>query len=199
MPRIKPILDTRISGAWLLLAVLLVAVPTVEPAGAGARTSSAAPGSAAPVLASDSAPSVQTTLADFAWLEGKWRGDWGPRVAEQVWMAPRAGVMVGLFRVAEGDKTLVVELVSLVEQPDTIEFHLRHFTPSLAPWETSAPAVLQLTAVDAKKAVFENPASGEPKRVIFRRLDADTYVSHSEIVPEKGEPEVVEITYHRRK
>jgi hypothetical protein len=193
MPRIKPILDTRILSAWLLLAVLLGGVPSVEPAGAGARTSSAAPRSAA------TAPAAQSTLADFAWLEGKWRGDWGPRVAEQVWMAPKAGVMEGLFRVAEGDRTLVVELVSLVEQPDGIEFHLRHFTPSLAPWETSAPAVLNLTAVDAKKAVFENPANGEPKRVIFRRLDADTYVSHSEIVPEKGEPEVVEIIYHRRK
>lgn len=192
-------MDTRISSAWLLLAVLLGAVPTGQPAGAGARTSSAAPRSAASVLAADSVPSAQTTLADFAWLEGKWRGDWGPRVAEQVWMAPRAGVMEGLFRVAEGDKTLVVELVSLVEQPDGIEFHLRHFTPSLAPWEASAPAVLNLTAVDAKKAVFENPANGEPKRVIFRRLDADTYVSHSEIVPEKGEPEVVEIIYHRKK
>ncbi len=107
--------------------------------------------------------------------------------------------MEGLFRVAEGDKTLVVELVSLVEQPDGIEFHLRHFTPSLAPWETSVPAVLQLTAVDAKKAVFENPANGEPKRVIFRRLDTNTYVSHSEIVAEKGDSQTIEIIYHRVK
>ncbi len=186
MRRIKPFMDTRISSVWLLLAMLLGVLP-------------AAPPSAAPALASDSTRPAKSTIADFAWLEGKWRGDWGPRVAEQVWMAPRGDALQGLFRVAEGDKTLVLELVSLVEQPDGIEFHLRHFTPSLAPWEPSAPAVLQLTAVDAKKAVFENPLNGEPKRVLFRRLDADTYVWHSEIVPEKGDPEVVEIIYHRKK
>ncbi|MGC2420478.1 MAG: DUF6265 family protein [Candidatus Acidiferrales bacterium] len=186
-------------GAGLLLVALLGALPAEQAPDAGARTASTAAHSAGPAVASDSPAPLKATLADFAWLDGKWRGDWGPRLAEQVWTAPRAGAIEGLFRVAEGNKTLVVELVSLVEQPDTIELHLRHFTPSLEPWETSSPAVLKLTALDAKKAVFDNAVNGEPKRVIFRRLDADTYVAHSEIVPDKGEPEVIEIIYHRVK
>jgi len=114
-------------------------------------------------------------------------------------MAPRAGAMEGLFRVAEGNKTLVLEFVSLVERPDAIELHLRHFTPSLDPWEASSPAVLKLTTMDAKRSVFDNALDGEPKRVIFRRLDADTYAAHSEIAPEKSQPEVIEIIYHRVK
>jgi hypothetical protein len=186
------------SAACLVLAVLLGTLLGGQPAGAGARTPFSALLPAGSALGADARPS-RPTLADFAWLEGKWRGDWGPRVAEQVWMPPRAGAMEGLMRVAEGEKTLVAELFSIVEESGGVEFHLRHFTPSLAPWETSAPAILKLTAVDSKKADFENPQNGEPKRIIFRRLDADTYVSHSEIVPEKGEPEVIEIIYHRQK
>jgi hypothetical protein len=38
---------------------------------------------------------------------------------------------------------------------------------------------------------------GQPKRAVFTRLDADTFVARSEIIPEKGETQVTEITYHR--
>ncbi|MGD0403570.1 MAG: hypothetical protein ABSB66_10260 [Candidatus Acidiferrales bacterium] len=38
-----------------------------------------------------------------------------------------------------------------------------------------------------------------PKRSIFTRIDADTFVARSEIIPESGEIQVVEITYHREK
>jgi hypothetical protein len=186
-------------GAGLLLAALLGALLAEQAADAGAQTTSTAAPSARPAVASDPAAPLKATLADFAWLEGKWRGDWGPRIAEQVWMAPKAGAMEGLFRVAEGQKTLVLEFVSLVERPDAIELHIRHFTPSLEPWEASSPAVLKLTAMDPKRSIFDNAVNGEPKRVIFHRLDADTYVAHSEIVPEKGQPEVIEIIYHRVK
>ncbi len=139
------------------------------------------------------------TLTDFAWLEGRWRGDWGPRVAEQAWFAPKARVMTGLFRLVEGDKTLVLELFTLLEKPDGIDFFFRHFTPELVPWEKSGATVLNLTSLDAKKADFENPANGLPKHAILIRVDADTYTARSEIIPETGDPQVIEITYHRQK
>jgi hypothetical protein len=136
-------------------------------------------------------------LSDFEWLEGRWRGEWGPRVAEQVWLAPKAGLMVGIFRLTEGDKPLVIELFTLVQKPDGINFYLRHFTSALVPWEKSDATILSLANADGKKIDFENPASGMPKRAILTRVDADTYISRSEIVPQKGEMQVIEITYHR--
>jgi hypothetical protein len=137
-------------------------------------------------------------LSDFAWLEGRWRGEWGPRVAEQVWLAPKAGAMEGLFRLIESDKTLVIEFFTLVQKPEGITFYFRHFTPSLAPWEKSDATLLNLTSVDAKKSVFENPVNGMPKSATLTRIDADTYLSHSELVPETGDPQVIEITYKRQ-
>ncbi len=107
--------------------------------------------------------------------------------------------MMGTFQLAENDKTLVLELFTVVEEPAGIKFHLRHFTPSLVAWEKSGPAVLNLASADPKSIVFENPLDGQPRRTIITRIDADTYISRSEIVPEKGEAQVTEITYHRQK
>ena len=137
-------------------------------------------------------------LADFAWLEGRWKGEWGPRIAEQVWLSPKAGVMEGMFRVLESDKTLVIEFFTLVQKPDGITFYFRHFTPSLAPWEKSDATVLNLTSIDAKKSVFENSVNGMPKTATWTRVDPDTYLYHAQLVPETGDPQEIEITYKRQ-
>jgi Domain of unknown function (DUF6265) len=149
--------------------------------------------------ANPTAQATRSSLADFSWLEGTWRGEWGPRTAEQVWLAPQAGGALGIFRLMENDKTLVIELFTLVENSSGIDFYLRHFTPQLIPWEKSDATLLHLASRSDTKFEFENPANGMPKRTILTRLDADTFVARSEIIPESGEIQVVEITYHRQK
>jgi Domain of unknown function (DUF6265) len=149
--------------------------------------------------ANPAAQATRPSLGDFSWLEGTWRGEWGPRSAEQVWLAPQAGVALGIFRLVENDKTLVVELFTLVENSSGIDFYLRHFTPQLIPWEKSDATLLRLASHSDTKFEFENSANGMPKRAILTRLDADTFVARSEIIPESGEIQVVEIIYHRQK
>lgn len=181
------------AGAALLFLTLPAQAAGQQPTGAGVQTAPPSDKVTPP------APAAKTTLADFAWLVGRWEGAWGPRIAQQTWAPPRAGVMLGTFQLTENDKTLVVELFALVEKPDGIELRLRHFTPSLVAWEKSGPAVLKFTSADPKTVVFENPNDGEPKRAVIQRIDADTYISRSEIVPEKGDSQVTEITYRRQK
>ncbi len=170
-----------------------------QSAGAGSQSKAgpaAPPDSAASPTPAESVPGPK--LSDFAWLEGRWRADWGPRVAEQVWMAPKAGMILGDFRLSENDKVLVIEFFSLVEKPGGINFYIRHFTPELVPWEKAEATLLNLAAADAKKFDFEDPANSRPKRVSFTRIDADTYIAHSEIIPQSGDPQIIEITYHRQ-
>lgn len=188
-----------VCGTLLLSAALFPPVMAQQPAGTGAGAG--AQTATAPAIAAQSDPAVapKAKLADFAWLEGRWRGDWGPRIAEQTWFAPKAGVMTGVFRLVESDKTLVIELFTLVEKPEGIDFYLRHFTPELVPWEKSEATILKLSTLDSKKIDFENSFDGQPKHAILLRLDPDTYISRSEIVPEKGDPQVIEINYHRQK
>lgn len=137
-------------------------------------------------------------LSDFSWLQGKWQGDWGPRMAEQVWTDPRAGEMAGVFRVTENDKTLVLELYSLVETADGIELRLRHFTPSLVPWEPKV-TVLKLAGFNASGMVFENLSGSQPSRNNFTRIDADTYLFRTEIISPNESKQVTEIRFHRVK
>lgn len=139
------------------------------------------------------------TLDQFSWLEGRWRGEWGSRAAEQTWLEPKAGEIAGLFRVIEREKMLVLEVFSFVENPEGILFYLRHLTPELLPWEKSDATVLKLESVEGTKATFVNPVNGEPKRLVFTQVDADTYTQRSEIEPAEGEPQVIEITFHRQK
>jgi Domain of unknown function (DUF6265) len=182
-----------VAGVSLLLLVIPEKVAGQQPTGAGTQTGPA------PMIGLPPARASRTTLADFAWLAGRWQGVWGPRIVQQVWIPPKAGVMLGTSQITENDKTLVIELFSLIEKPEGVELHLRHFTPSLAAWEKAGPAVLRFASADSKTTVFENQRDGEPKRVVIQRINSDTYVSRSEIVPERGDMQVTEITYRRQK
>ena len=153
----------------------------------------------APVSTSPGDSAQSPTLARLSWLKGQWRGEWGSRIAEQTWLEPNAGEIAGLFRLVEGEKTLVLEIFSLVEKPEGVQLYLRHLTPELLPWEKSDATLLKLESLDATKATFVNLVNGEPKRTAFIRLDADTYTLRSEIEPADGEPQVIEITFHRQK
>jgi hypothetical protein len=191
----KSILEIR-SGLFVQQAADTGKKAHPNPA-SGTKTPGPAPPAA---VSSASEPHVsKATLSDFAWLEGRWQGVWGPRVVEQIWMPPRAGEMLALLRVTENGTTLVIELFSLVATPDGVELRFRHFTPELGPWEPSGPTAMKLVEFDAKSAVFENSAPGQPKRSVFTRLDLDNYTAKSEIVPEAADAHVTEIRYHRQK
>jgi len=200
-------LAARRAAVRIFAIAVLFGLPALLPVNAQQSSSAARrPGSkpvtgAAPDATSPSAvPQDPSTakLSNFAWLEGRWRGEWGPRTAEQTWMAPIAGTLVGTFRLVEMEKPLVIELFTLVQRPDGINFYFRHFTPELVPWEKSEATLLNLTSLDTNKFVFENRVSGMPKSATLTRINADTYISRSELISEKGDPQTIEITYHRQ-
>ncbi|HEY0701836.1 MAG TPA: DUF6265 family protein [Candidatus Acidoferrales bacterium] len=187
-------------GAVVAVILASVAARNLEAQTAPARGFDQAPSAAVNQSAASLAVTDPTLakLSDLGWLEGRWRGEWGPRMAEQVWFSPKAGAMEGMFRVIEGDKTLVIEYFTLVQKPDGIALYIRHFTPTLAAWEKSDATVLNLATTDGKKFEFQNAVNGMPKVSSLTKVDADTYVAHSEIVPETGEPQIVEISYKRQ-
>ena len=196
---------------WAVLGCLFVTAdaprisanrkPSQTPAGSSVwAIGSARPdlGNEQPTAQENAADVSKAGLAEFSWLEGKWQGNWGPRIAEQVWLEPRAGEMPGLFRVVENDKTLVLELYSLTETPHGLELRLRHFTPSLVPWEQSAITILRLTSLDGG-GTFENTSGGQPGNQTLIRIDADTYISRTEITSDSENKQVTEIRFHRVK
>lgn len=190
-------------GMLLIWGILTSIAPACQTVMAQVSVGAGAPsGFASGANASPGPSPVQVkkfTLADFTWLSGRWQGQWGPRIAEQVWTPAKAGMMLGTYRIIENDETLVIELLALSESQHGIEYRIRHFTPTLAPWEKSGSIVLNLASMDMKRIVFENPIDGQPKHAILDRVDEDTYVLRSEIIPAEGDAQVVEITFRRQK
>jgi hypothetical protein len=144
------------------------------------------------------------TLADFAWLAGRWEGKFGASgsdkqmTAEQQWMAPRNGTMQGFFRLTDNEKTIVIELFTIRETPEGIFFYFRHFSPELKPQETEAYH-LNLTKWDASTFRFDNPVVNQLKDVILTHHGDDTYTAHGDLTGPDGKPTVIEIIYHRVK
>lgn len=146
------------------------------------------------------------TLGDVQWLAGHWEGPARRGgVLEEHWSAPRAGVMMGMFRMVTDDgETLVIELEALRETPAGVDFVFRHFAADLRPWEDGQPApLLRLTRADGKVCEFTNPAPEEPRqnqphRVTLERLEPDVYRSRVTVLRNGEEAEIID-TQMRRK
>jgi Domain of unknown function (DUF6265) len=145
------------------------------------------------------------TLADFAWLAGRWEGKLRAPgfdkqlTAEQEWMAPKNGTMQGFFRLTDNEKTIVIELFTIRETPDGIVFYFRHFSPELKPLEEKEAYHLNLTKSDANSFRFDNPVVNQLKDAIITHNADDSYTSHGDLTGADGKPSVIEVTYHRVK
>jgi hypothetical protein len=155
-----------------------------------------------------STSSTSATTADFAWLAGTWEGrptKLPDALAEVVFQPPRAGIITGVMRLTQGDKVLVVELMSLVDTPHGPEMRFRHFSPALDAYEATFKQAMVLKSHEAAKDVFENLIaydktlmSTQPRVSVWERRGADDMVAHSDIIGSDGKPDFVEVTYHRR-
>ena len=95
----------------------------------------------------------------------KWiAGDWGPTsqtfAAEEHWLPPVAGMMLGMSRTIVRDKTVSFEFLRIEQRPDGIYYVAQ---PGGRP-----PVAFKLTASTATSATFENPQHDHPKIITYR-------------------------------
>lgn len=78
-------------------------------------------------------------LSAFAPLAGLWRGELEGDVVEEVWMAPTATNMTGVFRWTAGDgSTRMLELMTITPGEDAPRLSVRHFNGAMTPWKSEA-------------------------------------------------------------
>ena len=192
-------------GGWLGkflfrvgVAVALLVVVANAPSEAAAQTTT-------PLA---NASSTVATTSDFTWLVGHWEGHMvgGVGVADVIFSPPAGGLIIGVMRLLDGDKVLVVELISLVDTPTGVEVRFRHFSSTLEAYEPTYKQNMRLTTHDGDRDVFENAVaydkalmSTQPRMATWKRIDADSFVGHSDIIGDDGKPGMVEVTYHRLK
>lgn len=158
------------------------------------------------VFARAASAQVVATTRDFSWLAGRWQGTMtsGVGVADVTFTPPLAGLITGVMRLVSDDKILVVELISIVDTPDGPEMRFRHFSTSLEAYESSFKQAMRLKTHSACEDVFENRVpydkslmSTQPRLTTFRRVGADLFTGHSDIIGSDGKPAVIEVKYRR--
>jgi hypothetical protein len=100
------------------------------------------------------------------WLAGCWQQRSGALLIEEQWLAPRAGVLLGLSRTTRGDSLVGYEYMRIFARGDTLRFAAQ---PSGQP-----PVEFVARVATAREVVFENTANDFPQRVRYRAVGADS-------------------------
>ena len=108
----------------------------------------------------DGATAGSAKASDVAWLTGVWVGEGMGGVAEEAWLPPSGGSMVGAFKLLDraddgAVKPNFYEFMTILEVGDTLELRLKHFNPDVTGWEEKADFVtFPLVKVDPRRAYF---------------------------------------------
>ncbi len=103
---------------------------------------------------------VNRALPD--WLAGSWRMEQGSDWADEMWMQPRGGMMLGLGREGFGPQVQLWETMRIAVKPDgKVSFYAQ---PRGGP-----PTEFPMVAVSAESVEFANPANDYPQRIRYWR------------------------------
>src|SRR3990170_1643644 len=131
------------------------------------------------------------TLADVAWLEGRWIGQMPEGPVEHVILGPRFGHLPGFVRAVNRQGVIFYEIWVLAESQGSLTVRVKHFSPELAGWEAQEAYIDRLlvdrdasnlffdgatysrTGPDSFTVYFLNRSGGEERETIvipFRRI-----------------------------
>lgn len=119
------------------------------------------------VLVAASLPAAaQGAAPPFDWLVGCWRMERGATVIDEHWGDMQGGLMLGTSRTVRNGRATGHEFSRIITGPTGTVFEAMPSGQSAA----SFPAVV----IAADSVVFANPAHDFPKRVVYRRVNADS-------------------------
>jgi hypothetical protein len=82
------------------------------------------------------APRPAVRIDSAAWLAGQYLGSGLGGEVEYQWLPPRAGAMIGTFRLIGSDgRTAFAEILQLAEVDGTLTLRVKHFTAEFVGWE----------------------------------------------------------------
>ncbi len=114
-------------------------------------------------------------LGDLAFMAGYWRGEDGAVVYEDIWMPPRAGTMVGAWRITRDGALSNTEHFLIWEADGEIFIRVSFSSAPYGPLDQSS-AVLGPAVVGENAVTFRHPdpAPGDLARFSYRRAGPET-------------------------
>ena len=121
-------------------------------------------------------PRPKATLADFGWLTGHWTGPALGGLSEEVWSDANGGSMMGMYRLVKDGRIVFYELLTLVEEGDSVVLRLKHFNADLTGWEEKAEVrEFPLVSLTPTEAAFDGMTfdHSQANRLAVRLLIGD--------------------------
>lgn len=102
-------------------------------------------------------------LKSLSWLSGQWIGRDGVTRAEEHFMKPAGGVMLGMRRSLSTSRPVDIEFIRIVAEPDG---RIVYYAQPLG-----SPHVVGFTLVESgdNMVVFANPDHHYPQRIVYNR------------------------------
>jgi catechol 2,3-dioxygenase-like lactoylglutathione lyase family enzyme len=130
------------------------------------------------------AKSPPATLADMAWLTGRWVGPALGGEAEEIWSPPRAGSMMGMYRLVRDGKPVFYEFQTLVEVRGSLILRLKHFNPDLIGWEEKQKTIeFPLVGLQGGIIQFEGMSfhrQGDARLTVYLAIEGKDGAVHEE-------------------
>ncbi len=79
--------------------------------------------------------SPDATIDDAAWLAGNWSGKSTDGLAEESYLQPAGGSVVGMFRQLKDGKPTFYEFLVISEHEGSLLYRIKHFNPDMHGWE----------------------------------------------------------------
>lgn len=106
---------------------------------------------------------AETKLDDLSWMSGHWAATIDGVEMEEIWSAPKGGLLIGMHRDISKKRTSF-EFFRIAETKDGIVYLTQPGGQPATPFK--------LAESSATRAVFANPEHDFPKRIIYWRKDA---------------------------
>ena len=135
-------------------------------------------------------PAPPPAITKLAWLAGSWRLDKGGRVIEEQWMAPAAGVMLGMGRTIAKGRVVEFEFLQIREGPGGDLFYVA--LPS-----GQKETAFQILSLTETEAVFQNPLHDFPQKIIYTLKPDGSLLAAIEGPGENGQVRRIEYSYQR--
>ena len=130
------------------------------------------------------AKSPHATMSDVAWLAGHWVGPALGGEAEEIWSPPKAGSMMGMYRLVRDGKVVFYELLALVQEGGSLVLRLKHFNPDLTGWEEKQKTVdFRLVGLGEGIVQFEGMSfhrEGDAKLTVYLAIEGKDGALHEE-------------------
>jgi hypothetical protein len=129
-------------------------------------------------------------IEQLAWLAGRWHLEQAGRMIDEQWMAPAAGLMLGMSRTVAKSRVTGQEFLQIRVGPGGDLFYVA------AP-AGQEPATFQVKKLTDREVVFENPNRDFPQRISYLLKPDGSLLAAREGPGPDGNVKRIEFPYQR--